>query len=87
MSAGVAAAAVVTAGVTFALLMVMMAASYIGVVVQLACQECCNCCIRITAATAIDLDAVFCQSHLCAAADAAANQCICACACQEVFLL
>ena len=63
-------AAVVAAGVAFA----VMVAADIGIVVQIACQECFHSVISVTGNTAVELDAGLSQSHLSAAADTAADQ-------------
>ena len=73
----VAAAAVVTAAVTFAVMMVVVVALDIGVEAECACQQVSNCCICITAATAVKGNACLGQCHLCTAANTAADQHIC----------
>ena len=70
----VAAAAVVTAGVTFSVMVVMVAALDIGIIAKISGQEVCNRCIRITANTAVKLDTGLLESHPGTAADAAADQ-------------
>ena len=72
-------AAVVAAGVAFA----VMVATDIGIVIQVACQECFHSVISIAGNTAVELDAGLGQSHLSAAADAAADQNINAAAKEE----
>ena len=72
----IAAAAVVTAGVTLAM-MVVVIALHIGIKAKCASQQVGNCCICITAAAAVQCDACLCQCHLCAAANTAADQHIC----------
>ena len=69
------AAAVVTAGVTFlAVLMVMVITMNIGVIAQISAEQCAHRCISVPADTAVELDARFGQSCLGTAADAPANQ-------------
>ena len=63
-------AAVVAAGMAFA----VMVAADIGVVVQIACQECFHSVVSIAGNAAVELDAGLSQGHLSAAADAAADQ-------------
>ena len=70
----VAAAAVVTAGVIFSVMVVMVAALDIGIIAKISGQEVCNRCIRITANTAVKLDTGLLESHPGTAADAAADQ-------------
>lgn len=68
-------ASVFSAGMTaFAMLMVMMIAADIGVIAKVTGKQCIYCCIRFAGDSAVELDARFCQSDLCAAADAAADQ-------------
>ena len=73
----VAAAAVIAAGVTFTMVMVMMVALDIGVKAEITGQVIGNRCVGITGTAAVELDAGLCQCHLGAAADAAADQNIC----------
>ena len=73
----VAAAAVIAAGVTFAMLVVMMAATDIGVESQDTCQVIGNRCVGITGTAAVELNTGLCQCHLGTAADTAADQNIC----------
>ena len=69
------AAAVVTAGVTFlAVLVVMVVTVNIGIVAQISVEQCAHRRISVSADTAVELDACFGQSRLCTAADATANQ-------------
>ena len=69
------AAAVVTAGVTFlAVLMVMVITMNIGVIAQISAEQCAHRCISVPADTAVELDARIGQSCLGTAADAPANQ-------------
>ena len=69
------AAAVVTAGVTFlAVLMVMVVTVNIGIVAQFSAEQCTHRCVSVPADTAVELDARFGQSRLRTAADASANQ-------------
>ena len=72
----IAAAMMFSTVVTFSM-MVMMIAADIGIVAKITCQQIDDRCIRITAATAVEGDAGFCQRHLGAAADTAADQHIC----------
>jgi len=73
----VAAAAVIAAGMTFAMLMVVMTATDIGVEGQDTCQVIGNRCVCIAGAAAVELNTCLCQCHLGTAADATANQNIC----------
>ena len=69
------AAAVVTAGMTFlAVRMVMVVTVNIGIVAQTSVEECAHRRISIPTDTAVELDARFGQSRLRTAADASANQ-------------
>ena len=68
--AAVRTAAVITTGMAFA----VMVAADVGIVVQVAGQECFHSVIGIAGNTAVELDAGLRQSHLRAAADAAADQ-------------
>ena len=69
------AAAVVTAGVTFlAVLMVMVVTMNIGVIAQISAEQCAHCCVSVPTDTAVELDARFGQRSLRTAADASANQ-------------
>ena len=72
----VAAAVVLTAAVTFAVMVVMVAAD-IGVKTQGTCQKICNRSVSVTAATAVQGDTCLRQCHLGAAADTTADQHIC----------
>ena len=68
-------ASVFSAGMTaFAMLMVMMIAADIGVIAKAAGKQRVHRCIRFTGNPAVELDARFRQSDLCAAAYAAADQ-------------
>ena len=60
----------VAAGMAFA----VVVAADIGIIVQVACQECFHSVVSVTGNTAVELDAGLSQSHLSAAADAAADQ-------------
>lgn len=73
MTTIVAAAAVIPTGVSFTVV-VMMVAANIGIVCQTACQESLHSCIRISADTAKQMDTGRCQSHLGTATDATADQ-------------
>ena len=73
----IAAAAVVTAAVTFAVMMVVVIALDIGVEAECACQQVSNSCVCIAAAAAVKSNTCLGQCHLCAAADTAADQHIC----------
>ena len=69
------AAAVVTAGVTFlAVLMVMVITMNIGVIAQISAEQCAYRCISVPADTAVELDPRFGECCLSTAADASANQ-------------
>ena len=63
-------AAVITTGMAFT----VMVAADVGIVVQVACQECFHSVIGIAGNTAVELDTGLSQSHLRAAADAATDQ-------------
>lgn len=66
---------VFSAGMTaFAMLMVMMIAADIGVIAKAAGKQRVHRCIRFAGNPAVELDARFRQSDLCAAAYAAADQ-------------
>ena len=68
-------AAVLTAGVTFlAMLVVMVVAVNIRIVAQTSAEQCAHRCVSVSADTAVELDARFGQSCLRTAADASANQ-------------
>ena len=73
----VASAAMITAYMAFAMVMVMMVALDIGIEFQLSFQECCYCCICVARHATIQLNACLGQCHLCATADTAADQYIC----------
>ena len=69
------AAAVVTAGVTFfAVLVVMVITVNIGVVAQISAEQCAHRRVSVSADTAVELDARFGECCLRTAADASANQ-------------
>ena len=69
------AAAVVTAGVTFlAVLVVMVGTVNIGIVAQISAEQCAHRRVSVPADTAIELDTRLGQSCLRTAADASANQ-------------
>ena len=70
VSAAVTAATVIAAGVAFA----VMVTADVGIVIQVACQECLHSIVSIAGNAAVELDACLSQSHLSAAADAAADQ-------------
>ena len=72
----IAAAAVVAAGMAFAVMIVVIAA-HIGIVVQIAGKQILYCGICIAPATAVQSNACLLQGHLGTAADAAADQNIC----------
>ena len=63
-------AAVVATGMAFA----VVVATDIGIVIQIACQECFHSIVSIAGNAAVELDASLGQSHLSTAADAAADQ-------------
>ena len=68
-------AAVVTAGVTFlAMLVVMVVTVNIGIVAQISAEQCAHRRVSVPADTAVELDARFGQSCLRTSADASANQ-------------
>ena len=68
-------AAVVTAGMTFlAVLVVMMVTVNIGIVAQISVEQCAHRRISVPADTAVELDARLGQCCLRTAADATANQ-------------
>ena len=71
------AAAVVSAGMSLAVVMVVVVTLGFGVIVQAVCKECLHCLVRITVDTTEKLDACLCQSHLRTAADATANEDVC----------
>ena len=73
----VTAAAMGTTGVSITMVMVVVVTLGFGIIVQAVCKECLHCFVRITVDTAEKLDARLCQSHLCTAADAAANEYFC----------
>lgn len=74
MAAAVTSAAVIAAGMTFAMMMVVMIAADIGIVCQLSGQESLHRIVSVTGDTAKKLNARVGQRHLRATADAAANQ-------------
>ena len=63
-------AAVVATGMAFA----VVVAADVGIVIQIACQECFHSVVSIAGNAAVELDASLSQSHLSTAADAAADQ-------------
>ena len=68
-------AAVVTAGVTFlAMLVVMVITVNIGVVAQTSAEQCVHRSVSVPADTAVELDTCFGECCLCTVADASANQ-------------
>ena len=69
-------AVVVATGVAFAVVVVVVTAD-IGIVIQLAGDKSQNCRVCAAADTAVELDASLGQSHLGAAANAAADQHVC----------
>ena len=78
-----AAAAMITAGMFFTVVMLVMIAPGIGVKIQLTCQERCYRLVRVAGNTAVQSDARLGQRHLRAAANAAADQHIRAQRCQQ----
>ena len=69
------AAAVVTAGVTFlAMLVVMVATMNIGIVAQISAEQSAHRRVSVSADTAVELDTRFGECCLRTAADASANQ-------------
>ena len=75
--AAVASAAVVAAGVAFAVVMIGVVALSIRIKIQASTDKGFYCLVCITAYTAIQLDTSLCQSRLRTAADAAANEDVC----------
>ena len=68
------AAAVVTAGVTFlAVLVVMVVTVNIGIIAQISVEQCAHRCVSVPADTAVELDARFGQSCLRTAAETSAK--------------
>ena len=76
-SAIVASAAMITAYMAFAMVMVMVVALHIGIKFQLSFQERCYSCICVAGNSTIQLNASLGQCHLCASADTAADQYVC----------
>lgn len=71
-------AAVVAADMGFpAVFMIVVFTMHIGIESKIAGNKSIYRFIGITADTAVELYSVFCQRHLCAATNAAANKCIC----------
>ena len=70
-------AAMVSANMTFTMMVVVMIALDIGIEFQLSFQECCYCCICVTGNSTIQLNTSLGQCHLCTTANATANQHIC----------
>ena len=68
------AAAVAAAGVTLTVMMVVVVALHVGIVEEIALDQCLHRRIGIAADTAKEADACRCKRHLCAAADTAADQ-------------
>ncbi len=66
-------ATVVAAGVTLAV-MVVVVAFYVGIKSECAAKQCFDCGIRGTADTAVKLYAGLSECHLCATADTTANK-------------
>ena len=77
VGSAVTAAAVVSAGMSLTVVMVVVVTLGFGIIVQAVCKECLRCLVRITVDTAEELDARLCQSHLRTTADAAANKDVC----------
>ena len=74
----VAAAAVTAAGMALTVMVIaVMVALHIGIVQQVACNQCLHSCISTAGNTTEELDAGCCQCHLGTAADTAADQNIC----------
>ena len=67
------AAVVISAVVTFSVMVVMVAA-HIGIKTKVACQQIRNGCISVTAAATVKGNTCLLESHLGTAADAAADQ-------------
>ena len=74
IAAGMASTAVITTGVAFAMFMIVVAAADIGVKVQLTGKESFYSFVGLAGNAAVKADVGSCQCHLCAAADAAADQ-------------
>ena len=72
----IAAAAVVAAGMAFAVMIVVIAAN-IGIKAQGAGKQICNCSICVATAAAVQSDACLLKCRLSTAADTAADQNIC----------
>ena len=64
---------VITAIMSFTVIMTVVVAHYVGIVIQFAFQKSFHCRICVSAYTAVEFDAGLRQSHLCTTADAAAN--------------
>jgi len=69
-----AAAAVFTASVVFAVMMVMVVAFGVGIISKVTCSKALYRLVCISCNTAIELDTCLGKCHLCAAANAAADQ-------------
>ena len=77
MMAAAVATAVAAAAMAFAVVVIVVIATNIGVEFQSACQKQSNCLVCIAPDTTVEFDAGLLECHLCAAANAAANQNIC----------
>ena len=73
----VTAAAVVSAGMSLTVVMVVVVTLGFGIIVQTVCKECLHCFVRITVDTAKELNTCLGKCHLRTAADAAANEYVC----------
>ena len=69
-----AAAAVFTANVLLTVMMVMVVTFCIGIIRKVPCNKALYCLVCISVDTAIELNPCLCKCHLCAAANAAADQ-------------
>ena len=72
------AAAVISAFMIVVMVMfAVVAALYIRIEVQAACDKCFHCLVSISCNAAVKFNACCIKSHACTAADTAADQCIC----------
>ena len=74
IAAGMASTAVITTGVAFAMFMIVVTAADIGVKAQLTGKESFYSFVGLAGNAAVKADIGSCQCHLCAAADAAADE-------------
>ena len=68
------AAAMITAGMSFTMVMLVMITFCIGIITELTGHKCFCRFVCITANTAIKLDTCLCKGHLCSPADSSANK-------------